>query len=249
MVGFAVAMLGVLLLAGITWIPPLLGKNSGVHATEPGLLTVDPAAQGQVIFQDGASVALYPSGFRFDDAAGALLYTVVKGSPVSALTGSVTGSGGNRREELTTVVSNAHIARLEQFDGLARYTGELYDDSEKLRRHLVIDIAESSGRFRFIVHVTGAQAIVIHLKNDPDTRGYTPSVPDRSLARRAWWIRNYWPASTTIFTTYRGASVALGPATVNRALDLREAGRTDVHIWAAQAEIGLTRVAPPVQDS
>ncbi len=246
---FAVALLGVIVLAGITWIPPLLGKDSGVHVTRPGLLTVTPEADGEVILTEGASVTLYGSGFRLEDAGGVLLDTVTRGSPVSAFTGSVSGRGGQRREELTKVASNVAIARRLSTDTLARYTGYVYNDDETIKWPLTIDIAESKGRFRFIVNVDGADAVVIHLRHDADTRGYQPSVPDHNLAGRAWWLRNVWSASAPIFTTYRGVSVAMAPATVNRALDLRELGRNDVHLWSGRAELGVTRIAPPMQDS
>jgi len=88
MVAFAVAMLAVLVLAGITWIPPLIGKDSGVNVTRPGLLTVDDAVTGTVDFPDGASVTLYASGLRLADAGGVLVDTVTRGarSPPSPAT-------------------------------------------------------------------------------------------------------------------------------------------------------------------
>lgn len=249
MVAFALAMAGVLVLAGMTWIPPLLGKDSGVHVTRPGLLTVDEIATGEVDFPDGASITLSQQGFRLADAAGVLLDTVIQGSPVTAFTGTVTGSGGKRRENLTTVASNVRIEHRLSDDELARFTGYVYDDTERVKHALTIDIAEKDGRFRFIVVVKGVDAVVIHLRFDHDTVGYAPSVPDRNLVGRAWWVKNVWPASTPIFTTVRGVSVALGPATVDRALDLREPGRTDVHLWSDRVELGLTRLRPPVADS
>ncbi len=246
---FALAMVGALVLAGMTWIPPLIGADSGVHVTRPGLLTVADLATGEVDFPDGASVSLYASGFRFSDAAGTLVDTVTRGSPVTVFTGDVTGTGGHRRENLTSVASNLHIEHRLSDDELARYTGYVYDDGETVRRPVTIDIAERNGRFRFIVAVHGVDAIVVHLRFDHNTVGYAPSVPDRSLSNRAWWIRNVWTASTPIFTTVRGVSVAFGPADVDRALDLREVGRTDIHIWAPRVEFALTRLRPPVADS
>lgn len=246
---FALAMLGVVVLAGMTWIPPFLGKDSGVHVTRPGLLTVAELATGEVVFPDGASVSLSPSGFRFADAAGVLLDTVTRGSPVTVLTGDVTGGGGKRREVLASIAANVAIEHRLSDDELARYTGVVYNDDETVRRPLTIDVAEAAGRFRVIVHVPAVDAVVVHLRYDRNTVGYAPSVPDRNLATRAWWIRNAWPASTPIFTTMRGVSVAIGPADVDRALDLRELGRTDIHIWAARVELGLTRLRPPVADS
>jgi len=249
MVAFALAMLAVLVLAGITWIPPLIGKDSGVNVTRPGLLTVDDAVTGTVDFPDGASVTLYASGLRLADAGGVLVDTVTRGAPVTAFTGDVTGTGGKRRENLTTAVGNVHLTKRLVTDDLVRYTGIVYDDDRRLERPLTIDIAEAYGRFRFIVVVKGADAVVIHLRHDAQTIGYAPTVPDTNLKNRAYWLRNLWPASTPVFTTVRGTSVAMGPADVNRALDLRETGRTDVHIWSGRAELGLTRLRPPVEDS
>lgn len=249
MVAVALALAGVLVLAGISWIPPLIGTDSGVQVTRPGLLTVTAEADGEVVFADGASVTLYGSGFRLEDAGGVLVDSVTRGSPVTAVTGSVTGTGGKRREQRDTVASNTAIERRLTTETLVRYSGFVYDDDETIKRALTIDIAESGGRFRFIVAVEGADAVVIHLRHDADTRGYAPSLPERNLKGRAWWLRNVWPASTPIFTTYRGVSVAMAPASVHRALDLRELGRNDVHIWSDRVELGITRIAPPMEDS
>lgn len=249
MIAFAVALTGVLVLAAISWIPPLVGKDSGVHVTRPGLLTVTEEADGEVLFADGASVTLHGSGFRLEDAGGVLVDSVTRGSPVSAFTGAVSGRGGQRHEDLGTVASNVAIERRLSTENMARYSGYVYNDDQTVRRALTIDVVESAGRFRFIVDVDAASAVVIHLRHDADTRGYEPSVPDRNLRGRAWWLRNVWPASAPVFTTFRGVSVAIAPADVPRALDLRELGRNDVHIWSGRAELGITRIAPPMQDS
>lgn len=73
MIAFTLAVLGVLALAGMAWVPGLIGKDSGVHVTRPGLFTVEEAASGIATLTGGASVTLYDSGLRVSDRSGVLV--------------------------------------------------------------------------------------------------------------------------------------------------------------------------------
>ncbi|GAA1803511.1 hypothetical protein [Nostocoides veronense] len=240
MIAFTLAVLGVLALAGMAWVPGLIGKDSGVHVTRPGLFTVEEAASGIATLTGGASVTLYDSGLRVSDRSGLLMNTVIRGAPISLLTGTVTGSGGKRVEHTTQVVSNVRIDAVATDAARARYTGAVYDEGGH-SWPLTLDISVAEDRVYVAANVPGADALVWHLNTDYDIRGYAPALPERNLKNRAWWLKASVPGGD--FTSMRGADIRIRPAEVPRAVDLRETGRIDVHVWSSQSSLLMTRRA------
>lgn len=241
MIAFALAMIGVLALAVQTFLPPLIGKDSGVHVTNPGLLTVADSATGIATLAGGHSVSLYASGFRITDPAGDLALTVVSGSPLSIVLGTVTGTGGRRIEHTDTIVSNVRIEAVATTANRARYTGKVYDADQAWP--LTIDVTSEGTNVSLAAHVPGVSALVWHLTSDYEVTGYTPGLDGRNLRRRAWWLGRL--GETTTFTSQRGADILVRPSDVVRALDLRETGRIDVHVWSDQSSLVLRRRAAP----
>ncbi|GAA1767786.1 hypothetical protein [Nostocoides vanveenii] len=241
MIAFTLAVLGVLALAIQTFVPGLIGKDSGVHVTNPSLLTVADSATGIATLAGGHSVSLYASGLRITDTSGDLLLTVIKGSPISAVIGTVTGSGGRRVEHPETIVSNVRIDAVATTANRARYTGIVYDATHEMP--LTIDVTSEGTDVSLAARVPGASALVWHLTSDYEVTGYTPGLDGRNLRRRAWWLGPL--GERTTFTSQRGADLTVRPTDVVRALDLRETGRIDVHVWSERSSLLLMRRAAP----
>lgn len=242
MIAFWLAAAGVLALAVQTWLPGLIGKDSGVHVTRPSLLTVADDAKGLVPLGGGMEVSLYDSGLRVRDHDGVLLDTVIRGAPLSAATGSVTGSGGRRVEHVRELASIVTIETLRAGAGRASYAGEISDRSATWP--LSLDVTAEEGAVTIAAHVPGVDAIVWHLTTDYDVQGYGPGLPERNLRNRAWWLRpseDRGPA----FTSMRGADIGIVPGDAQRALDLRETGRIDAHVWSDRSALIVTRRVPP----
>ncbi|HRC40676.1 hypothetical protein [Nostocoides sp.] len=242
MIAFTLALLGVLALAVQTWLPGLIGTDSGVHVTRPGLFTVSDAAAGIATLRGGASVVVYGSGIRVRDRDGVLLDTVPRGAPLSIVRGSVTGTGSRRIEHADSVVSNVRIDTLVTQQDRARMTGVVYD--KEVSWPMTLDISIAEDRITLAAHVPGVDALVWHLATDFDIRGYAPTLPERNLKTRAWWLKTSVPGGD--FTSARGADIRVRPADVLRALDIRETGRIDVHIWSAKGQLVISRRANPL---
>ncbi len=241
MIAFWLAVLGMCALAVQTWLPGLIGKDSGVQVSRPSLLTVAEAASGIVVLQDGVTVSLYDSGMRISDRDGILLDTVVKGSLLSVAQGSVSGSGGRRVEQVTAGASALSVQRVRAEVGRATYVGVLTDKAREFPVTIEVTAARG-GPVQVTARAPGAQEIVWHLATDFRVRGYRPALPATGLRNRAWWLKDSGTGAD--FTSLRGADIAIRPATAQRAVDFRETGRIDVHIWSPNATLVLKRRAP-----
>lgn len=104
---------------------------------------------------------------------------------------------------------------------------------------LTLDVSIAEDRLTLSASVPGATAIVWHLDTDYDIRGYAPTLPERNLKTRAWWLKTSVPGGD--FTSARGADIRVRPADVPRALDVRERGRIDVHIWSSKGQLVISR--------
>ncbi len=248
MVALVVSLLGALALGLTGWVPSLLGRDSGVQDVRPGLLTVEPDVKGVATVGSGRAASLYSSGLRLLDGDAILLQTVISGSLVSVVTGSVTGSGARRIEHVETVAPNLAVDDLALEPPAAVYSGAI--GPEAPTRPVRVTVRYEGDVVRLVVTAPGADAIVVHLLDEPLTVGQEPQLPAVNLQRKAWWLRSGASGSDPAFSTFLRTSVAVGPAGVDRAVDLRQRGRTDIHVWSDHAVLTVTsRPRDAVRDS
>ena len=243
MVSLVVTVVAALvLLLAIQW-PHWSRGDLGVVPVAPGLLTVDPAARGEVTLGNGFTVALQPGGMRVARGAGVMVDTATGGAFLSAVTGSVAG----HREEVSGELSNVHIGSLEITDGHAIWRGTAYGNDAKPGDPVVVDATLSNNTVRVSFRVTGADGLVLHLDPRPATIGLPPALPDRNLRLKGWWVTG---TSVPLFENVLKVTVGLEPAGAGRALDLRPDGLLDLHVWAHEAVLTVsTRPGFDVEDS
>lgn len=231
-----------LVLALTSWVPHLVGADSGVASVEPGRLLVDRDTKGIVTLGAGYTVSLYASGFRYAKDDETMAETVTRGSPVVALVGSVGGTAPSR-ERVTSTLARVHIRTLEITPGQAHWTGEVA--SSDLSRTLALDwqVRLEGERIVTTVTVVGADGMVLPLDWRPAVTGIAPTLPARNLRRAQWWLAG--PSEDRAFTWVLGTTVGVGPATVPRAVDLAVDGRVDVHVWASTVTIVLSGQPAP----
>lgn len=248
MLALVASLTGAALIGALTWIPPLIGRDSGVHAVTPGLLTVADGAGGVVTLGDGRAVALGPAGMQITNGTDVLYRTVRSGSPVSALRGE--HDADDRRERVDQVVSDLTITRLTITPGVARYDGVLRDGEDRLSVTLTVTL--DGPWVRVDVEVPDADAVVLHGAEELGAWGYDPVLPDRLLAGDAWWIAEGIDRATPALTSQRRTDQAIGPKGVARAVDLRRRGHTDIHAWGPSLDLSVSssaRALPPEEDS
>lgn len=246
MVALLISLAGAALVGALTWVPPLIGRDSGVEPVTPGLLTVAEQAQGVITLGDGRAVSLSPTGLEVTDGTDILYRTVRGGSPVSALVGTVDqgddGSAGDDRrsprEQVDETLSDLTIERVGVSPGSARYTGTLASGERTFP--LVLTVTYDGSWVRLLVEVDGADAVVLHGAEELGAVGYPPVLPDRLLRGRAWWVDAGTRRDVPILTTERRTDQALGPEGVVRAVDLRRRGHTDLHAWGSVLDLDVS---------
>ena len=242
MLALVASLTGAALIGAMTWIPPLIGRDSGVLAVTPGLLTVADGAGGVVTLGEGRAVALGPSGMQVTHGTDILYRTVRGGSPVSALRGSY--DADDRRERVDQVLSDLTVTRLTITPGVARYDGVLRDRDDRLPMTLTVTF--DGGWVRVDVEAPGADAVVLHGAEELGAWGYDPVLPDRLLAGEAWWIAAGTDRATPALTSQRRTDQAVGPTGVARAVDLRRRGHTDIHAWGPSLDLSVSSSARPL---
>lgn len=244
MVALLVSLAGALVLGLITYVPPLLGRDSGVAPTAPGLLQVAPDAVGVVTLGDGRAVRLDEGGMTLTHEADVLFQSVRGGSPVTALVGEVDGEGSERSESVDAALSNLEVTRLSISPGVARWTGELTEGERSMP--VEIEVRYEEEVIALDVEVEGADGVIVHSIQDYRSIGRRPALPSTDLQRKAWWVAEDTSADTGAYISYRQTEVAVGPGDADRAVDLRLQGRTDIHVWdpAAQISVSSRRLVP-----
>lgn len=246
MVALVVSLTAALVLGLTSWVPRYITGNVGMQDIEPGMLTVAQDATGIVTLGSGYVVSLYPSGFRLEHDGDRMLDTATRGSPVSAVFGTVqepTDDGDEEQdpqEQITGVLSTVHIRRLEFLPGLATYRGTVSGTVDGVERSLplLIRVSLHRGVIEFRADVAGADAVVFHLDYQHRPKGLLPGLPDRTLRRRAWWVDPAAPA-TPVFTWALGTRIGIFPVRRPRGVDLRGDGRIDLHAWDARAALTI----------
>lgn len=237
MVALVVSLVAALGLGLTSWVPRVLERDIGVADLAPGLLEVAQNARGVQSLGAGLSVALYDSGFRLARGSTVLADTVTRGAPVTAVMGSLGEVDGHPREHVTGTLMHVRIDAVRRVQDIVRYTGVVHDDTTS--KPLRIDFEPIDGQIRMDAAVPGADAVAIHLDWRPATVGIAPSLPERNLRQRAYWV-DPTVVEQPAFTWVLGTVVSIGPVRVPRAVDLRQDGRIAVHVWAARAVVSVT---------
>lgn len=237
MVSLVVSLALALVLGLTTWVPRVLARDIGITDAEPGLLSVSQGAFGVQSLGAGLTVTLYDRGFRLSRGSTILADTVTKGAPVVAMIGRVDESGDHPREEVSRVLNAVSISNVARDDGTVTYSGVVYDEKGSLPLRIRFD--PTDGRIRMDVAVQGADAVTVNLDWRPATTGIAPSLPERNLREKAYWVD---PTVTEqpAFTWILGTDVSIGPVVVPRAVDLRQDGRIAIHVWSARALVTVT---------
>ena len=243
MVALVVSLAALAALGLSSWVPTWLGRDSGMADVEPGMLQIDPQARGIATLGGGVTAALYDSGLRLSHGDDILTETVLRGAPVSAVVGTVEGSGNSATEDVEREYNHVRITDLRFLPGRATYTGEVTDGTTSLPMELRIELAGPVVRIG--VSVPRASGVVVHLAHKPATTGLPPVLPFRNLRRNAFWLPTDTGRSDPAFTTVLGTDVAIGPAGVARGVDQRSSGRLDVHVWSESAVVTVSSRPDP----
>jgi hypothetical protein len=238
MVALVISLSALAVLGLATRLPGWLGQDEGFEDVEPGLLVVEPDARGVATLGGGLTAAMYPSGLRLSRGSDILAESVISGSLVSAVFGSVSGHGDSTREQVDAHVSNMRIRQLLFLPGRATYFGEVFDEERTLPLTIRIELAGPVIRIGF--SVVGADGLVIHLDHRPATTGIEPALPPRNLREEAAWIRPAVPSGGPAYTTILGTDIGVGPQDVARGVDVRHLGRVDVHVWSDAAMLTVS---------
>lgn len=238
MVALLASLCGALLLGLVIWVPPAIGRDSGVAPVQPGLLTVAPKAAGVVTLGSGRAARLDSSGLLVTDGPDLLFQSVRGGSPISAVVGEVEGKGSDRREEIERHLSNFAVERLSITPGTARWSGALTDGERRLPATL--SVRYDTRWIRVEVEVVGADGVIVHSAQELGTLGRAPVLPSRNLRKRAWWLGAQAPDDAGAYITIRQTDVAIGPRGTHRAVDLRRPGHTDIHVWSGAARLSVS---------
>lgn len=234
-----------LVLAAIIWVPPALGRDSGVRPVQPGLLVVAPEARGVVTLGDGRAVQLDESGLRITHGGAVLFRTVRGGSPLSAIEGRVEGQGTERSEQISGALSNLEITTLSIKPGEVTWSGQVADGDRQVPASITVRL--DGARILLEAKAKGADALVVHSAQELGTTGRAPGLPQRLLRKRAWWVAEGSAPVSDTYTTSLGAAVGIGPEGAPRGVDLRRMGHTDLHVWSPSATLTMTsyrRVEP-----
>lgn len=226
-----------------SWVPSWFGHDSGMADVEPGMLHVDPQARGIATLGGGVTASLYESGLRLSHDDDILTETVLRGSFVSAVLGSVEGAGNGTSEHIDHEYDHLRITDLRFLPGRATYSGEVSDGSTSLPVEVRIELAGPVVRIG--VSVPQASGVVVHLAHKPATTGLPPVLPFRNLRRNAFWLPADTGRSDPAFTTVLGTDVAIGPAGVARGVDQRSSGRLDLHVWSDSAVVTVSSRPDP----
>lgn len=246
MVALVVSVCAALALGLATWLPVVLRTDIGLVRVDPGLLTVDKDARGIATLGRGYTVAAYQSGFRVSASSGPLVDTITRGSPVSAVIGTLGEGKDHPIEHVEATLDHVRIDAVRIEPGRAAYDGEVYDtvDGEERTLPLRLVFLLTTAGVHVTAHVQGADAVVVHLDSMPATTGLGGALPDRNLRTKGWWVEDSL-GEQRAFTSARRAVVGIGPAIRTRAVDLRPDGRLDVHVWSNRATLTLSGVPRP----
>jgi hypothetical protein len=230
MVALVASLTALALLGLATTVPGWIGRGEGFVDVPPGLLKVEADAKGVATLGGGVTVSLYSDGLRVSRDSSLLLQTVIGGSMLSAVEGSATTNpDGDTQERVTHQYDNVTINDLVFLPGTASYFGTVGDGTRSLP--LTIRIEAAGSVVRVGASVNGADGVVWHLNREPLTVGIRPGLPATNLRKTALWVDPGAVEGRAVFSTLLGTDVGVGPQRVARGVDIRQGGRTDIHVW------------------
>lgn len=248
MVALVASLAALALLGLVTSVPGWIGRGEGFVDVPPGLLTVQDDAKGVATLGGGVTVSLYSDGLRLNRDSSLLLQTVIGGSMLTAVEGSVTtDQDGHTQERVTRRFENVTITELDFVPGRATYSGTIGDGSRTLP--LTLRIEAGGGVVRVGASVDGADGVVWHLNREPLTVGIRPGLPAVNLRKTANWVDPDTLEGRAVFSTLLGTDVGVGPQRVARGVDIRHAGRTDIHVWTDRCFLTVSSQARPAPTS
>jgi len=235
----SVRLLAVVLLLGslvtaATTVPRLLRSEAAVVDVQPQLLRVDEIAKGVVPLGEGLTVSMYDSGLQVRRADRVIFETVRTGSVLSAGTGTVTGTGDSRKEEVVSTMDSLHILEVRTAGPSATYIGKVFGpDATVPSLPVSIRVTRVGRGFELEARARDADLLVLHTERPQAPVGVPPSSPGRTLAKNAWWLPRRGGGPVTVMTSAsRGnrTTTALGTS-ADAVLDLRHDGRGEIHVW------------------
>lgn len=238
MVSLLLSLAGALVLAVIIWLPPALGRDSGLRQVQPGLLVVAPEASGVVTLGPGRAAQLDGSGLRVTNGESLLFRTVRGGSPLSALIGHVDGRDEDRAEQTASALSNLEVTKVSITPGEVVWSGHLAGDHQRLPASITVSL--EGGSVLVTGTAKGADGLVVHSALELGTVGSAPRLPEQLLRKKAWWVAPRPDDVEASYATALGTAVLIGPADAPAGVDLRRMGHTDVHVWAPSATLSVT---------
>jgi hypothetical protein len=248
MVALVASLVALALLGLATNVPGWIGRGEGFVDVPPGLLRVDDGARGVATLGGGVTVSLYSDGLRVSRDSSLLLQTVIGGSMLSAVEGSAaTDADGRTQEKVTHRFDHVTITELVFLPGRATYFGTVGDGSRTLP--LTLKIEAGGGVVRVGASVNGADGVVWHLNREPLTVGIRPGLPAVNLRSTATWVDPGTVEGRAVFSTLLGTDVGVGPQRVARGVDIRQDGRTDIHIWSDACSLTVSSQARPAPTS
>lgn len=246
MVSLLLSLCGALVLAAIIWVPPALGRDSGIRPVQPGLLVVAPEATGVVTLGRGRAVQLDDTGLRITNDGGLLFRTVRGGSPLSALQGDVEGQGQDRSEQISATLSNLRIDRLSIDPGEVTWSGRLTGDDAEMPASITVRL--DGVHIVVTARAKGADAVVVHSAQELGTVGREPAMPDSLLRKHARWVSEEPSSVIDAYSTGLGTTIGIGPVAAHRGVDLRRAGHTDLHAWSPSAMLTMSSYRRTVEE-
>jgi hypothetical protein len=244
MVALVASLAALALLGLVANVPGWLGHDEGFVDVAPGLLSVDPGARGVATLGGGVTVSLYSDGLRISRDNDLLLQTVIGGSILSAVEGSATtASDGRTQERVTSSYDTMTITELVFLPGRATYFGTVQDGRRSLP--LTLRVESAGAVVRVGASVIGADGVVWHLNREPQTIGIRPALPAINLRNSATWVDPGALEGRAAFSTLLGTDIGVGPQRVARGVDIREQGRTDIHIWSDSCSLTVSSQARP----
>ena len=97
--------------------------------------------------------------------------------------------------------------------------------------------------------VNGGQGVVSAPQPRSRHLRHPPALPPHNLRNAAVWVESGHGGRQVAFSTLLGTIIGMGPQRVARGVDIREGGRTDIHIWSDARSDHRVVAGPPIAGS
>lgn len=213
--------------------PAWTAPETGITALEPVVLAPDRQVRDWVDLGHGVRTAVYLSGLRVEVGGTPVLKSTERAAPVAVLRGRADGSG----ERVMATTDEVRLTTRTR-DGDAVTWGGTARLSDGTTTPLELTVRATSTGFDVVAAASGpVDALVLGL--DPR---FTDVAPPGGAARAggSWWDdtgRFPLPGGWRLEVLPAGAA----PAGRTLAVDRRNDGSTDLHVWARTVTLRLTR--------